>query len=173
MTQDTSTGAAAELSKAGYQLLKNGDFAAARAKFESILEFDAANSYALVGIGESERRQGNFEAAIDAYEECLRHHDGNRYALVGMAAVFAASAHAPIPAVIILFELTGDYRIILPLMLTVVISTLVSELILRGESIYTLKLSRRGVHLKRGRDVDILQGVTVGEAMTEGSGPVR
>ena len=88
------------------------------------------------------------------------------YALVGMAAVFAAGAHAPITAVIILFELTGDYRIILPLMLTVVISTLVSELILRGESIYTLKLSRRGVHLKRGRDVDILQGVTVGEVMT-------
>jgi len=45
------------------------------------------------------------------------------YALVGMAAVFAASAHAPITAIIILFELTGDYRIILPLMLTVVLAT--------------------------------------------------
>jgi len=89
------------------------------------------------------------------------------YALVGMAAVFAASAHAPITAVIILFELTGDYRIILPLMLTVVISTLLSQLMLRGESIYTLKLSRRGIKIDRGRDVDILQGVTVGEVMTQ------
>jgi CIC family chloride channel protein len=88
------------------------------------------------------------------------------YALVGMAAVFASSAHAPITAVIILFELTGDYRIILPLMLTVVVSTLLSQLMLRGDSIYTLKLSRRGVRLERGRDVDILQGVTVGEVMT-------
>ncbi|MGB3717785.1 MAG: chloride channel protein [Candidatus Promineifilaceae bacterium] len=88
------------------------------------------------------------------------------YALVGMAAVFAASAHAPITAVIILFELTGDYRIILPLMLTVVIATLFSQLMLRGESIYTLKLSRRGVQLERGRDVDILQSVTVDEVMT-------
>lgn len=88
------------------------------------------------------------------------------YALVGMAAVFAASAHAPITAVIILFELTGDYRIILPLMLTVVVATLLSQLVLRGESIYTLKLSRRGVRLERGRDVDILQGVSVGEVMT-------
>ena len=49
------------------------------------------------------------------------------YALVGMAAVFAAAGHAPITAVIILFELTGDYRIILPLMLTVVIATLLSQ----------------------------------------------
>ena len=88
------------------------------------------------------------------------------YALVGMAAVFAASAHAPITAVIILFELTGDYRIILPLMLTVVVATLLAQFMLRGESIYTLKLSRRGVRLERGRDVDILQGVMVGEVMT-------
>ncbi len=88
------------------------------------------------------------------------------YALVGMAAVFAASAHAPITAVIILFELTGDYRIILPLMLTVVVATLVSQRMLKGESIYTLKLSRRGVRLDRGRDQDILQGVLVSEVMT-------
>jgi CIC family chloride channel protein len=88
------------------------------------------------------------------------------YALVGMAAVFAAGAHAPITAVLILFELTGDYRIILPLMLTVVIATLLSRRLLKGESIYTLKLSRRGVRLERGRDVDVMQGVTVGEVMT-------
>jgi CIC family chloride channel protein len=85
------------------------------------------------------------------------------YALVGMAAVFAASAHAPITAVIILFELTGDYRIILPLMLTVVVSTLLAQRLLHNESIYTLKLSRRGVRLERGRDQDILQSVLVGE----------
>lgn len=88
------------------------------------------------------------------------------YALVGMAAVFAASAHAPITAIIILFELTGDYRIILPLMLTVVVATLLAQKMLQGESIYTLKLSRRGVHLRSGRDVDVMDAVTVGEVMT-------
>ncbi|MBN1121729.1 MAG: chloride channel protein [Anaerolineae bacterium] len=88
------------------------------------------------------------------------------YALVGMAAVFSASAHAPITAVLILFELTGDYRIILPLMLTVVISTLLAGRLLKGESIYTLKLTRRGVRLQRGRDVDVMQSVTVSEIMT-------
>ena len=88
------------------------------------------------------------------------------YALVGMAAFFAATAHAPLTAVLILFELTGDYRIMLPLMLTVVIATLIAQKLLDGESIYTLKLSRRGVHLQRGKDVDVLQGVLVSEVMT-------
>jgi CIC family chloride channel protein len=94
------------------------------------------------------------------------------YALVGMAAVFAAAAHAPITAVIILFELTGDYQIILPLMLTVVVATLVSQQMLHGESIYTLKLRRKGVRLQRGRDRDILQGVTVDEVMSRQIDPV-
>ncbi|MCZ6875110.1 MAG: chloride channel protein [bacterium] len=49
------------------------------------------------------------------------------YALVGMAAVFAAAARAPITSVLILFEMTGDYRIILPLMLATVVSTLLAE----------------------------------------------
>jgi CIC family chloride channel protein len=87
------------------------------------------------------------------------------YALVGMAAVFAAAARAPITSILILFEMTGDYRIILPLMLATVISTLLAER-LYGESIYTLKLSRRGVRLAKGRDLDIMQTVRVDEVMT-------
>jgi CIC family chloride channel protein len=88
------------------------------------------------------------------------------YALVGMAAVFSASAHAPITAALIVFELTDDYRIILPLLLTVVLATVLAQAVLRGESIYTLKLTRRGVRLQRGRDIDILRGVTVAEVMS-------
>jgi CIC family chloride channel protein len=87
------------------------------------------------------------------------------YALVGMAALFAAAAHAPITAVLIVFEMSGDYRLILPLMFATVISTLLSEHWQR-ESIYTLKLVRRGIRLERGRDIDVMQGVLVGEAMT-------
>ncbi len=87
------------------------------------------------------------------------------YALVGMAAVFAGSAHAPMTAIVILFEMTGDYRIILPLMLATVIGTLVAQRLHR-ESIYTLKLVRRGIRLERGRDVDVMQSVRVGEVMT-------
>ncbi len=87
------------------------------------------------------------------------------YALVGMAAFFSGAAHAPVTSILILFEMTGDYRIILPLMLATVMSTLITRT-LSHENIYTLKLSRRGVHLEQGRDIDVMQGVTVGEAMT-------
>ncbi len=87
------------------------------------------------------------------------------YALVGMAAFFSGAAHTPVTSILILFEMTGDYRIILPLMLATVVSTLVSRLISR-ESIYTLKLTRRGVHLRQGQDIDVMQGITVREAMT-------
>ena len=87
------------------------------------------------------------------------------YALVGMAAFFSGAAHAPVTAILILFEMTGNYQIILPLMLATVMSTLISRA-LSQESIYTLKLTRRGVNLQYGQDIDVMQGVTVGEVMT-------
>lgn len=69
------------------------------------------------------------------------------YALVGMGAVFAGAARAPITAVVILFELTGEYSIILPLMLAIVLATATSHLLTR-DTIYTLKLRRRGIDLE-------------------------
>lgn len=86
------------------------------------------------------------------------------YAIVGMAAVFAGAARAPITAVLIVFEMSGDYKLILPLMLATVLSTLLAELLFK-ESIYTLKLKLKGITLERGRDVDLLQSVTVEEVM--------
>ena len=83
------------------------------------------------------------------------------YAMVGMGAVFAAAAHAPITSVIILFELTDDYRIILPLLLAAGIATILSHQWMKGESIYTLKLSRRGVRLQHGRDTDLMETIQV------------
>ena len=68
------------------------------------------------------------------------------YALIGMGAVFAGAAHAPITAVVIIFELTGDYSVILPLMTAVVLATGVSHMI-SADTIYTLKLRRRGIDL--------------------------
>ncbi|MEJ2448737.1 MAG: chloride channel protein, partial [Anaerolineales bacterium] len=88
------------------------------------------------------------------------------YAMVGMAAFFSGAAHAPVTAILILFELTGNYEIILPLMLATVTSTLLSRA-LSPESIYTLKLTRRGVHLQEGKDLDVMQTITVGEAMSK------
>ncbi|MCA9926494.1 MAG: chloride channel protein [Anaerolineales bacterium] len=87
------------------------------------------------------------------------------YAIVGMAAVFAGAARAPITGILIVFEMSNDYKLILPLMLATVISTLLAEHIF-SESIYTLKLKLKGIALKRGRDLDLMQGLLVSEAMT-------
>lgn len=88
------------------------------------------------------------------------------YALVGMAAVFSGAARAPITAVLIVFEMSGDYQLILPLMLATVLSTLLAELLFK-DSIYTLKLTLKGIRLDRGRDEDILQGVSVEDVMVK------
>ncbi len=86
------------------------------------------------------------------------------YAVVGMAAFVAGATHAPISAILILFEMTGDYAIILPLMIACVISSTVARLIF-AESIYTLKLARRGITFRLGRDIAVLRSLTVGEVM--------
>ncbi|MFQ6002744.1 MAG: chloride channel protein [Candidatus Zixiibacteriota bacterium] len=88
------------------------------------------------------------------------------YALVGMSAVVAGTTHAPITAMLIIFEMTGDYRIILPLMLSSVLSTLLSHRLSR-ESVYTMKLVRRGINLKAGKDISILGSVFVREVMSQ------
>ncbi len=86
------------------------------------------------------------------------------FALVGMAAVLAGTVHAPLTAILLLFEMTNDYRIILPVMFAVVVSLLVSQRLQR-DSVYALGLARKGVRLERGRDVEVLQAITVGEVM--------
>jgi CIC family chloride channel protein len=86
------------------------------------------------------------------------------FAVVGMAAVFAGAARAPFTAILIVVEMTNDYRLIVPLMAGVVISVIVSERLFK-ESIYTLKLVRRGIPLRRGRDIDVMEAVRVREVM--------
>lgn len=72
------------------------------------------------------------------------------YGLVGMAAVFAAAAEAPITAIMIVFEMSNDYTIILPLMVCTVIATLLGRKLL-GYTIYEMKLVRRGIDWARVR----------------------
>ncbi len=86
------------------------------------------------------------------------------YALVGMGALVAAGTHAPITAIIIIFELTGDYNIILPLMISCIIATLIATRVQRA-SIYTIKLLRRGIDLRGGRALNVLEHVPVREVM--------
>ncbi len=86
------------------------------------------------------------------------------YSLVGMAAVVSGTTRGPLSAILILFEMTGDYKIILPLMIACIISTLASGRLLR-ESIYTLKLARRGVDIRAGKEVNVLKSIPVKDVM--------
>ncbi|GAB3146780.1 chloride channel protein [Amycolatopsis stemonae] len=85
------------------------------------------------------------------------------YGLIGMGAAFAGAARAPITAVIVLFELTGQYTIILPMLTAIVIATATSRALSR-DTIYTLKLRRRGVDLDQGPEARQLARRTVAEA---------
>jgi CIC family chloride channel protein len=66
------------------------------------------------------------------------------YALVGMAAAVAATTHAPLMATVLGFELSGDYAIVLPLLLATAVATLLARRLER-DSIYTAELRRRGI----------------------------
>lgn len=87
------------------------------------------------------------------------------YALVAMGAFFAGAIRAPMTSILIIFEMTKDYNVMLPLMAAVVISALICDHIHKAD-IYTLKLLNRGIDLTKSRAMDRLDNITVGRAMT-------
>lgn len=88
------------------------------------------------------------------------------YATVGIGAFLAASTHAPMTAIFLLFEMTGNYLIIVPLMLTSIIGTLVAKTF-EKDSIDTVDFSREGIDIHEGREVAVMKSLRVGVAMTE------
>lgn len=94
------------------------------------------------------------------------------YALVTMGAVVAATTHAPLSAIIIIFELTQHIEIIPPVMAACVMSSLIA-MFLAEDSIYTLKLKRRGVDLHREDDPNVLKSLYVHEIVDREPGVVR
>jgi CIC family chloride channel protein len=82
------------------------------------------------------------------------------YALVGSAAMVAGTTHAPLTAIVILYEITRAPVVILPVMFAAIIATSGAQLLLR-DSIYTLKLRRRGVRVGSVTDLTILRRITV------------
>lgn len=82
------------------------------------------------------------------------------YALVAMGGLVAGTTRAPITAIIIVFELTYDYEIILPLMITAIVSTIVSSYF-SNESIYTLKLLLRGISINEGTETNTMESILV------------
>lgn len=79
-----------ELSKRGYQLLKESYTEEAEDCFKKILEQDEENNYALVGLGDAARKKRQYKTAVSYYQSCLDHHPGNNYALFGLADCYKA-----------------------------------------------------------------------------------
>ena len=92
--------------------------------------------------------------------------DPGAFALVGMAAALAATARAPLTAVILVFELTGGYGLVLPLMLAAALATLIGDRI-HPESAYTMSLARKGIRLPKSEDIDLLDTVDVEQVMSD------
>ena len=85
------------------------------------------------------------------------------YALVGMGAVVAAATGAPVTAILLVFEMTGDYAIVPPLMVAVVVCHVVARR-LGPDNLYSGWLRRRGEDLAHGADQGVLSGFAVADA---------
>jgi CIC family chloride channel protein len=94
------------------------------------------------------------------------------YALVGMGAMLAATTQAPLTAIMMIFELTGDYQILLPLMFACGLSIVMARLV-GGRSQYTAALEERGVRLGGRLEELVMDTVLVREVMRHGVPAVR
>ncbi len=86
------------------------------------------------------------------------------FAVVAMAAVFGAATRTPLASIVFVFELTRDFDVMLPLMLATVLAALVFS-VLSSESIYTEKLSRRGIRVGGELVADSLRTTAVVDVM--------
>jgi CIC family chloride channel protein len=88
------------------------------------------------------------------------------YALVAMGAVLAAVVHAPLASILIVFDVTHNYDVVLPAMLATIVATAAAQLLCR-DSIYTLGLKRRGIQVGTGADLTLLRRLTVEQVKLE------
>jgi CIC family chloride channel protein len=88
------------------------------------------------------------------------------YATVGIGAFLAATTHAPMTAIFLLFEMTGNYQIIIPIMVTSIIGTVVASKFCE-DSIDTVDFSREGINIYEGRETVILKSLKVGAAISD------
>ena len=88
------------------------------------------------------------------------------FTLVGMGSYFVSVTRAPFTSIIMIFEMTRDYNIILPLMLANIISYYISGKLHKG-SIYESISEQDGIHLPSKEDDEILESLIVEDAMVE------
>lgn len=87
------------------------------------------------------------------------------YAIVGMGAVAAAVLGAPISTILIVFELTGDYRVTIAVMVAAVMAAILTQRF-AGRSFFHSQLNRRGINLRGGRPQNLLRQQRVSDLMS-------
>ncbi len=92
-------------------------------------------------------------------------------AVVGMAAFVAGGSHAPLTGVMLAYEITRNYSIMLPLLLVTVLSTLCARLVSK-QSVYTGEIDRLGLRLGSSVDLSVLRRVRVGDLLLKPADPV-
>ncbi len=91
--------------------------------------------------------------------------DPSSFAFVGMGAFFTAMARAPITSIVMLFELTGNYQLVLPLMFGCIIANISAERLKQG-SVYENLLEKDGINIKEYSTPSYLQRFSIEDAMT-------
>lgn len=88
------------------------------------------------------------------------------YALVGMGALVAGTMHAPLTAMVVIFEVSNTYQVILPIMFAAVSSSVVARLMMK-QSVYTMPLEREGIEIGYGLNLSLVHQITVAEVMSK------
>ena len=86
------------------------------------------------------------------------------YAVVAMGAVAGAVMQAPLTNILMLFEMTNDYTLILPIMTTCILASYLMQMI-NKHSIYFEKLLEKGINIHHGRELSVLNSILVQDVM--------
>ena len=89
--------------------------------------------------------------------------DPSAYGLLGMGAFFAGAARAPLTCIVMIPEMASNYSRLPPLIISCILSYAVAQILLRGGSLYTLKLMRKGIYLDQPQPV--LSQMPISEVM--------
>ena len=89
------------------------------------------------------------------------------YALSGMGAILAGTMHAPLTGILILIEISNDYSIVLPAMLTAIMATVIAQRYLRN-SIYTWSISKPGTNIGSYAYVPLLNSISIDQIVERG-----
>jgi len=109
---------------------------------------------------------GTLVGVVSGYALGSAAQDPGAYALVGMGAIFAAMMHSPLTPIVMLFELTHDYGIILPLMLACILAVAVARR-LQPTSYYRMVLQHEGVVVSGDADREVMRRGHVRDLMVE------